>query len=286
MAIVFEELDQSPQIRFRDGRFLATRRFKIDWADRFAFLLELYGGYRVVGGTFVFTPPATFPGVPQALVTQVEIEPFPPDRPDGSGVVSLGSATNAYDAALVTAIYEIPFDLGNDARPDLPEVPNGTYLTYRADLGAEMTTTPGRTWRWNIGGLPALEGDRFPGRIVPTEDFTLTWYRVPRPPWSAMSDLRGKVNDATFVSHAPGTVLFMGARTRRDFQVLDSGLWRLEYQFKVREVKSTANAQTLYGWNRFYREQADGGEHWLEIVDESGNLPYPSGDLNQLFQFG
>jgi len=285
MAVQFEEMADSPQIRFHDGRFVATRVFKVDWSDRLSFLVELYGGYRFVGGQFTFTPPATFPGVPQAIVTEVEIDPFPPDRPDGDHVVSLSAPTNAYLHALVAATYEIPFDLGNNSRADLPKVPNGTYLTYRADLGADRNSTPGRSWRWNIAGTPALAGDRFNGQIVPTEDFTLTWHRVPRPPWSASADLRGKVNGSTFLSHAPQSVLYMGVRTRRDFQVLDSGLWRLEYHFKVREVKSTVDPSVLYGWNRSFREQADAGEHWLEVIDESGNPTYASGDLEQLFQF-
>jgi len=285
MAVPFEEMSDSPRIRFRDGQFTATRTFKVDWADKLNFLVDLYGGYRTIGGSFAFTPPTIFPGVPQAVVTEVEVEPYPPDRPDGSAVTTLASATNAYTAALVTATYEIPFDVGNKSRSDLPKVPNGTFLTYTSNLGAEQVSTPGRVWHWNTAGSPRLDGDMFPGRIIPTEDFTLTWHRVSRPPWTVISDLRGRLNDTTFLSHGPGTVLFMGARTRRDFQVLDNGLWRLEYHFKVREVESTATASVLFGWNRHYREQSVGGEHWLEIVDDDGNPPYPMGDLNQLFLF-
>ena len=121
---------------------------------------------------------------------------------------------------------------------------------------------------------------------MPVEELTLTWHRVPSPPWDMIRDLRGKVNSSTFLNHPAGTVLFLGARTERDFQVIGTGLWRLAYRFRVKEVESTATAGTLYGWNRFYREQADASEHWLEIKDEDENRPYRSGNLNQLFQFG
>lgn len=285
MAVAFEELDNSPEIRFADGRLVATRRLKIDWADRFDFLIELYGGYRFVGGQFVFTPPAPFPAVPQAFVTDVEVAPFPPDRPDGSAVQTLAGGTNAYPFAVVTATYRIQFDDNNQSRDDLPQVPEGTFLTYRGDLGSEYTSIPGRVWNWKVAGDPKLPADVNPGLLVPTEDFTLTWHRVPRPPWDAIRDLRGTLNDATFLNHAAGTVLFLGARTERDFQLQDTGLWRLEYQFKVREVPSTASPAVRYGWNRFYREEAVGGEHWLEIEDADGNPPYVSGNFHQLFQF-
>ncbi len=246
-------------------------------------MLELYGGYRIVGGQFVFTSPAIYPSVPQALVTEIQFEPFPPDRPDGSGVTTLSSATNAYPFAVVTVTYRIRF---GESRGDLPGVPNGTFLTFDADLGLESHHTPGRVWVWSAMTSDPVPGDINPGILIPAEEFTLTWHRVPRPPWDAIRDLRGKVNDSAFLNHLSGAVLFTGARTARDFQIIDTGLWRLAYQFRVKEVESTAAAGVLGGWNRHYREQAISAEHWLEIEDDDGNHPYRSGDFSQLFQFG
>lgn len=285
MAVPFEELSDSPQESFADGRFSATRRLKVNWADRLDLVVELYGGYRLVGGQFVFTPPAPYPSVPQALVTDVRIEPFPPGKPDGSGVTTLGSATNAYPFAIVTATYRIQFDTDNASRSDLPGVPDGTFLTFDSDVGVESQHTPGRTWKWDSVS-EKVPPDIQPGIFIPSEEFTLAWHRVPSPPWDKIRDLRGKVNTTTFLNHPAGTVLFTGGRTERQFQVTGSGFWRLAYRFKVKEVESTASAGTLFGWNRFYREKASASEHWLEIKDEDGNLPYRSGDLNLLFQFG
>lgn len=285
MSVAFEELAESPVVRFDDGRFEGLRRFKVDWLDRFAFLIELYGGYRIVGGAFTFTPPAAFPGVPAAIVTNIEIEPFPGNRPDGASVGELSGGSNSYPAALVTATYRFRFLDGQDGRDDLPDVPDGTYLSYRADLSSEYESAPGRTWRWAVDSS-ALPDDVDPRILVPAETFTLTWHRVPRPPWNTMRDLRGRLNESTFLNYAAGSILFLGARTEHDFQITETGLWRLHYHFKVKVVSSTASAGVLDGWNRRYREQADTDEHWLSIEDEDGNQPYVTGDFADLFLFG
>ncbi len=289
MAVPFEELEGSPTVALADGKLSATRRFKIAWSERFAFLRELYGGYRVVGATFTYTPPQPFPGAPQLIALSIEIQPFPPDRPDGAGVTTLSSATNAFEFALVTAVYAIP-EHGNDSRKqrsDLPNVPLGTYLHYSSDIGAEYVVVPGRFWTWGDGLPVPVPEDVNPGILVPTEDFTLTWSRVPLPPWTAMRDLRGKINSATFLGHAVGTVMFLGVRTARDFQIEDTGLWRLEYHFKVNAKESTKTANLKLGWNFFWRKEDAAGEHWIDIEDDAtGDAPYAAGDFSALFEFG
>src|SRR5690606_22757392 len=113
--------------------------------------------------------------------------------------------------ARVTATYRTLFDGDNRSRKDLPDVPEGTVLTYSADLGAEYVSTPGRTWRWeNATGEPLAE-DIHPGLLIPTGAFQLVWQRVPLPPWDKVRELRGKVNASEFVGAPPGTVLFLGA---------------------------------------------------------------------------
>ena len=284
MGVAFEELEGSPSFRLAEGRFQGTRKFKVAWEDVVDFVIELVGGYRLVSEEWVYTPPATYPLVQQATVGEVTSEPFPPDRPDGASVVDLSTGTNEYAWALVTAQYRIRREDGNKSRADLPDVPTGTVLTYSSDLGLEYETVPGRTFVW-VGDSEPVSDDRYPGLVVPTEELTLSWQRVPSPPWDAIRDLRGKVNGATFLNHAPGTVLFVGARTNREFQLLDPGLFRLDYHFRVREVASTVSASTRFGWNHRYRAEASGGEHWLEIVDASGNRPYGAGDFLELFTF-
>jgi hypothetical protein len=140
-------------------------------------------------------------------------------------------------------------------------------------------------FRWDVDSVPVSD-DVNPGVLVPSEEFTLSWLRVPLPPWDTIRDLSGKVNDATLLNYPPGTVLFVGSEARHDFQIVDTLLWRVDYHFKVRLVHGTGAGSPNLGWNHFYREQANSAEHWLEVVDEDGNNVYQSGDLTTLFTLG
>jgi hypothetical protein len=200
--------------------------------------------------------------------------------------LSLVSSPNDYPYALVTAHYRTLYDRDNQPRDDLPAVPEGTILTYSGDLGAEYLTVPGRVWHWDAPPAnPQVPDDIQPALLLPSGAYRLTWRRVPLPPWSAIRQLRGKVNASTFVGAGAETVLFLGARATREFQFLDEGgFWRMEYSFL--ESTKTLSGGAQAGWNHFYKETAAGGEHWVRILDADGNPPYRTGDFSQLFLFG
>jgi len=165
--------------------------------DHPAFARLLVGRYRRVGCSHEFVPPLAFPGEPNLIVSDIDVEPFDAEGPEGSLVTTLTSGTNRYPAAgaKVTAVYESLFDADNRPRDDLPGVPTGTYLTYEADLGFEQFATPSRRWRWNAPpDYPTLAADVEPSLLLPTGDFRLTWHRVAVPPWTAIRSLRGHVN--------------------------------------------------------------------------------------------
>ncbi len=272
MPVTFEELEGSPTFNFDDGKFTGTREFKVDWENWPTFIGELYGVYSLTGGTVTSTSPATFPGVPQAICTDARGGPQRGLAPTKSGEITLtnGNAVT-YPHAFITATYKIPFQSDGQSRADLPSVPSGTYLDYTSDHGAEYLTLPGRDWEWD-GTNDKLPADIAPGIIMPTEEFTLTWSRVTSPPWNAIRDTKGKINGSTFLNHAAGKVLFMGARARKSFQLSEQTFWTLHYAFRVRAQE----------WNRFYHK--DNG--WTKVDDGSGNPPYASGTFSNLFQFG
>jgi hypothetical protein len=288
MPIAFEELEGSPTIRITQEGVVGRRSFRVGWSDWAALARELIGTYKVVGGSFTFLAPLEFPGQPNLMVSELEVAPFEPSSPDAQALSSLVSATNSYTAggARVTATYRTAFDRNNQPRPDLPEVRIGTYLTYGAEIGAEYLSTPGRIWHWDDPPAnPSVADDVQPGLLIPQGVFQLTWHRVALPPWSSIRQLRGKVNSNTFVGAPPGTVLFMGARVRRQFQfVPDGGFWTIEYTFH--ECTKELSTGVKVGWNYFYKETKVGTEHWVQIKDADGNLPYAAADFGPLFQFG
>lgn len=287
MTVTFEELEGSPRIRINDQGTSAVRTFRVAWDNWQEFVRDLIGTFRAYGLATEFIPPIEFPGLPNLIVSDVQVEPFDPDNPDGSGGVSLGFLTNAYPSggARITATYRTMTDQFSPSRSDLPPVPNGTYVTYAADLGSERMTVPGRAWLWSGTSSEHVADDVNPGIMVPSGIYTLRWQRVPAPPWTKIRSLRGKVNAGSFLSAPAGTVMFLGARASRQFQFIeDGGFWNLDYTF-AENCKTLSDGGTQVGWNYFYKEQALAGEHWVPITNLEGNPPYQSGNFQQLFQF-
>ncbi|MCH8047500.1 MAG: hypothetical protein IID44_27715 [Planctomycetes bacterium] len=287
MAIAFEELEGSPVVTITPQGTTAVRTFRVAWSDWQDFAHLLVGRYRAVSCSFVFVRPMEFPEMPNLVVSDLKVEPFDPQNPDGSDVTTITRGTNTYpDAgAKVTATYKTLFDADNQSRADLPGVPTGTYLTYTAELGAEYQTIPGRIWNWvGAAGNPQLPPDINPGLLIPTGTYRLKWHRVALPPWGTIRALRGKVNNGAFGGAAAGTVLFVGARVSRQFQFSDDdGFWQVEYLFSEKTVELSGG--TKVGWNYQYKEKAVSGEHWVKVEDDDGNSPYQEAALSTLFQF-
>ncbi len=281
----FEELDDSPRFHITESGTSAVRRFLVAWSQWQSFARQLVGSFQIVGSGFSFVIPSHVL-LNNLIVSELTVDPWPADKITSGALFSLGSSPNAYPHALVTATYRTIYDHDNRSRPDLPDVPAGTILTYSAELGAEYITVPGRVWQWvDPPDNAKVPDDVNPGLLLPSGAYRLLWRRVAQPPWDAIRALRGKVNNATFVGAPTGTVLFLGARVTREFQFLEEGgFWRLEYSFleSTRELSGGGSA----GWNHFYKEQASGGEHWVAIEDEDGNPPYRAGNFAGLFQFG
>lgn len=261
------------------------REFRVAWSDWQAFSRELLGSYQRVGCFFQFTPPMSFPDMSDVVVTSLNVEPFDGGNPDGSDIRSIEAGTNSYPSAgaKVTATYESLHHAGS--RSDLPTVPDGTYLTFQTDLGAEYLSVPGRVWRWATPpDFRKLPPDVNPGIVIPTESYRLTWHRVASPDWDILRSLRGKINSETFMGSEAGTVLFLGAKATREFSFVgDDGFWKIEFTFSERAIELAGGG--LAGWNYFYKELPIGGEHWAEIEDITGNSPYASADLETLFAF-
>ena len=180
MAILFqaEELEGSPVIDVDEDGTSATRIFLLPvWDDWRKFAAVLVGRYEVLGVNVQFFRPMEFPGHPNLIVSRVEVEPFDVGRPEGSTVATLERGMNRYPhaGAKVTAQYKTMFDTKERSHPDAPDVPEGTYLTYKAELSAEFQPGSPRDWVWDVAGEPTLSDDAEIPIIRPTGSFTFTW---------------------------------------------------------------------------------------------------------------
>lgn len=274
-GIGFEELPDSPKIRINPKTGIqATRIFRINWDDWGAFARELLGVVSLVGGQQLSASPFGFPEVPYLVIDDFSIDPMMGDSPDGTHPVTLSSRTNSYPGGAKITVSYVSVDRNKDA--NRPGVPDGTYLTVSEDLGADYVTLQGRSWVWDGGDDDGkkVADDANVGVIMPTGQTIMTWSRVSSPPRAAIRDKRGRVNNATWCGYAAGTLLFLGAKINRQFQILeDSGLYQIEYTF----------AESVNGWNKQWNPKRG---VWTAIkANDSSDPPYLSTTFDELFQF-
>lgn len=281
-GIPFEELGGSPTISVTQKKTTAKRMFRTNWSDWQAFSSEVIGGPGA--GFFGFgsiNDPTTFPGFDRMVVEDIDIEPFEPESPTGG--VDVWTLTNAYDGgAKIIVSYESK-DPGDDKDgKDKPEVPDGTFLTLNLDVGGEYQTIPGRTWKW-FSDFEQLPADTNPGILIPTSEVVYNWERVPNPPWDNIRKATGCVSEFAFPSTGSrdkfkaGSLLFLGAKASRQFAMQTQlALWKLEYRFSERLLKSPVNNDfTVAGWNYYYRSNpaAPGGGLVIDKPVDAANNP-------------
>lgn len=150
-------------------------------------------------------------------------------------------------------------------------------------FATEVLPMPGRGWAWqDAPGVP-VHDDLNLAMTIPVTEHHLTWHLVADPPWAAIRDLQGKVNDGAFLGAPAGTVLLEGADADKQFQTrFDEAnpelYWKIRYIFRERAIK---HGGAVYGWNHYFREKPPG---WVEIL-AGGHRLYELADFSPLFQF-
>lgn len=288
-GIGFEELEGSPTERIsRQGGLEATREFRCDWADRYAFAGELYGVYVDTNGTLSYTPPVQYPGDNQLLlVDEVSMEPFDGSNPDGTAILNLSTGLPSYsNGARVKVTYRQT--TSNDQNGEnTVNVPEGTYASYESDGSIEYTTVPGTYWEWVVDNKQ-LTTDISPGLQIPITAHHVTWHNVISPPFSAQRTCRGAVNNATFLGAAAGTLLCMPAKNKVKLQLAPGAprtsgpavIWDIEYTFLEKDQDPAIH----YGWNWFFRYES-GLYELIQTVKGGHDPPFREASFSTLFQF-
>ncbi len=238
MSVAFKELAGSPLETYGPEGMRAERRFLCAWDDRHALVEQLLGDACVFGGS----SRSHYPSKSSVVAMRVRVEPFDEDlKPQQFEGLSDGLA--AYHGfARVTVDYEllVPSD-----HADLPAAEDNTFLTYRMEPGHETLTLAGDGLVWPGNSAATLSSDADGVVLLPFTRHRLLWQRVLSPPFDAIRNSTGTLNQSTFLGAAAGTLLFEGVNAEREFlQVPDLAdtefAWRLEYLFRENSLATVA----------------------------------------------
>jgi len=281
MTVAFKELAGSPVENYEPEGMKAERQLLCAWDDRGALVQELLGDGYEFGGT----SRAQYPEKPGIVAMRARCQPFADDVTP-QVLNELTEGLNSYSGfAKVTVNYELLLPADRD---ELPEVEDGTFLTYRMDFGGEYTEISGHSMAWETEAEAPVPPEAIPTVRVPIIEHHVTWHRVVNPPWQAIRDGVATVNSGAFMGAAAGTVLFDGATAEREFIRLDELAhpelgWRISYVFREKAIKTGAG--NIVGWNHRYRSLPADDPGWDELADANGNRLYRSSDFTSLFQF-
>jgi hypothetical protein len=290
MNVAFKELAGSPVENYGLRGIKSERRVLCAWEDRQALTTQLLGSGYSFGSA---TPQAPYPGSDNVVAMQVKIEPFEA-RPDDAGqFTDITAQLNSYSGqfALVTITYELLVIGG--LKNHTPNTPGGTYLTYRMDFSSQTMTMPGQSLQWESDQNIPVPPESVPILRVPVIEHHLTWHLVPNPPWDAVRNCVGCVNQSDFLGAAAETVLFDGATAEKQFVSLDQTnapqyAWKLTYLFREKAIKYPAapgSPPETFGWNHAYRSLPYSAPGFDRLLDTNGNTLYCGVDFSPLFSF-
>lgn len=290
MALIFEELANSPRERGDENGLSAVREFKCAWEDRYDVVRHFMGTRTPFGPLGI----KAFPGFPSCLASSYSIEPLSNDlTPDAVSISA--DVTNSYTGkpVKVTINYTTKQYTSEAPRDDMPTVEPGTFLSYRQRFGVSMLTLKGRTFVWedNLSGTDPVPEDVVMTKRIPLVEHSLTWHKVTRPPWKVIRQLTGCVNSSTFVGAEEETLLFDGAEADREFEIDpdQSSTWRLSYTFLERRIVNALNVngvdtEEVYGWNHAYRPH-DGEWKRPRRRLSPARYTFAKADFSELFRY-
>lgn len=262
------------------GDIRGIRRGTLPWDELDDFVNDMMPTNTVVGNNLFSFLGADFPGRPFLHVTGLGVKPYV-DRTKSIDF------NNDYKHEFwdVTINYEF---LKNEPSTSTATDPV-PFLVHRWSVGGDVFQADNQGLQWdNVvrrgETLPTAAGWTYtnilsvacqpqdlrngPRVITPHIEHEITWPRVPKPPFTAMKALVGKVNlnPMTFATGAAPVECLLYNGSQVEMTALSNGerAWNLTHRFSERQVEAE-DQTTPGGWNHFYRS-APPLNHTLEMT--------------------
>ena len=262
--------------------------FRGPWAQRFAFAQALTGSLH--------------PLLPGCYCGRARIKPAAADLPPSVVIASPGVDWPVYTKgsqhwAVVELHYSTDFSVA-DWPCDItkPTIETGTELKLEYQSTGEVLLIDPELMKHEKNKAMEADGDKWGPRsqagrkLISRGEFRLTWLYVEEPPVDTWRDqLKGRVNDATFLDVPAGCLLFdsYDLKPSTRFSLLDPFCWELTVIFQERWINVGSNT---YGWNHEYGwSHSENKFGWWEVYMEDGDgndvLRYEEEDFSDMFSY-
>ncbi len=302
--VAFNEISGSPKRIQTSVNAEAERRGIIAWSDIDALIAQVFPSTINAGIVVEQGAGVAYPGNSFLRADSIEFVPhFGEEDPTTNVDLSQDFDTlTTYTSALATIVYLTQkFAQGEEEQEEDPT----TFLRHRWSIGGEFLSLGGDSAIWELDGEQSADTE--PAVFVPTVEHEITWPRVTSPPFAAIRDRIGKVNDTelNFVTGtiAKETLAFVGAEIQREVLSDGSRAWEVTYRFSERRVVSldedadlSGPSPGIGGWNHYWRsfDSTDTnvpGFYRLILINASPvgdlfNSVYKQASFAELFQSG
>lgn len=259
------EKDSIKESWTRSGGVRAEVTYRCLYAERFALMQELIGGYSVKANSFsAFTVPHSYPPLPHLYAVDIS-------DVKGEGLLKGGgSKWSPYKYALVTTVYESPnyavnmssADSSNQIDPASPVL----YCRQTIRGSAAFVTLPDGKLKYSASGKTV---DAPAARPQAQAEIGLEFPRVRFNPYLFLRPYLGKTNLFAMFGHPPGQVFFDSVDT--DDSASTDGL---DHSVKLAFLGRDAD------WNALVNEA---GDYELVEFKSGGRRPFTQVDLYQMF---
>jgi len=289
-GIVFQELGGSPKFAKTKDSVTASDLWLMSASDTGAFMETVLPSPIVVNGV-----PLQRLGLANRYIAgfaeSVSVDPFYSEEP------MLTGTSEASQLARVTISYKSPEPQDEDEEERDEDDPE-TFLTHRLTLGAEFMTVPpaaleipeeeispgeldkdgdGEITEAEREAAKKLKREDMPiTLLMPQAEHQFTFKSMINPPWGAIYNAIGKVNETSFLGAAKECLLFLGVDAQREFTTNGQKPWTVDYRFSHRLAEPAGNQIT---WNHFYDPAAG---RW-RIVQMNGSKIYTPTSFSGIF---
>lgn len=265
------------------------KKYYVAWADRFTFAnqaLGLSGLQGAASGTtgWIRKTPFRYPESPNLFARAVEIEP------EGRWHDTPADPTTpiVWDQAVITVSFETPqFGFTMDMDPgqvnslglNQDEQQALLWATQELDYGSEYLQIPKKSLYWDSDGAPVGQPV---ARRIQTITMNISWEYFPYIPMGIIGQYVDRLNLNTFLGCAPGTVLFGGLKTRREFSTDGTVAQKVMISLKYREKSWNTLLRNTNTWDYPTDSASAGGHKLFKYTDFLKLLQFlpNSGDSN------